>query len=135
MDRFDVTLYRVILPVSDIEGAVRFYAVILEIKGERVSPGRHYFDCGGTVLACYDPVADGDALGDGWRQHPSQYLYFSVQDLAAARERLGAAGARNVTEIREHPWGECSFYARDPFGNPICLVQAGTEFRGGRFIE
>ena len=49
-------LFRVILPVTDIEEAKKFYELVLGIAGERVSPGRHYFDCGGTVLACYDPV-------------------------------------------------------------------------------
>ena len=28
------------------------------------------------------------------------------------------------------PWGERSFYGRDPFGNPICLVDSGTTFTG-----
>ena len=31
------------------------------MPGSRVSSGRHYFDCGGTILACYDALADGDA--------------------------------------------------------------------------
>ena len=51
-------LFRVIQPVDDIELAARFYAQLLGFAGERVSPGRHYFDCGGTILACYDPVRD-----------------------------------------------------------------------------
>jgi uncharacterized glyoxalase superfamily protein PhnB len=35
-----------------------------------------------------------------------------------------------VTEIAAMPWGETMFYARDPFGNPISFVRAGTEFTG-----
>lgn len=50
-------LFRVILPVSDIEVAAAFYAGILGVPGDRVSPGRHYFPCGGTILACYDALA------------------------------------------------------------------------------
>lgn len=53
-------LFRVILPVTDIEAAASFYARLLGIPGSRVSGGRHYFDCRGTILACYDPLADGD---------------------------------------------------------------------------
>jgi catechol 2,3-dioxygenase-like lactoylglutathione lyase family enzyme len=53
-------LYRVILPVADLERAAAFYATVFGTPGVRVSPGRHYFDCGGTILACYDQVADGD---------------------------------------------------------------------------
>ena len=53
-------LYRVLVPVSDIEAARQFYESILGASGKRVSPGRHYFDCEGTVLACFDPQAGGD---------------------------------------------------------------------------
>ena len=70
-----VKLYRVILPVSDIEQAEAFYRQLLDTPGQRVSRGRHYFDCGGTILACYDPVADGDDLAGGWRPHPNQNVY------------------------------------------------------------
>jgi predicted enzyme related to lactoylglutathione lyase len=130
-----MNLYRVILPVSDIEAAARFYAAIFEQPGRRVSGGRHYFgdlDQGGAILALYSPSNDGDAprYGVAWRQHPLQYLYFSEPDLEAMRARCVAAGATEVTEIAAMPWGETMFYALDPFGNPISFVRAGTEFVG-----
>jgi hypothetical protein len=56
----DAKLYRVIIQVSDIEAAVTFYSQVFEQAGERVSPGRHYFNCDGVILACVDPAADGD---------------------------------------------------------------------------
>lgn len=34
-----IRLYRVILPVSDIERAAAFYTYLLDTTGERVSPG------------------------------------------------------------------------------------------------
>ena len=123
-------LYRVIHPVGDIEVAARFFAAVLGSDGERVSPGRHYFDCGGTILACYDPAADGDDAGDGWRHHRNQYLYFSVADLEAARDAIAAAGGEITAEIDTMPWGETMFYARDPFGNPISFVDRTTVFTG-----
>ena len=43
-----VKLFRVILPVSSVDEAARFYERVLAIGGRRVSPGRHYFDCEGT---------------------------------------------------------------------------------------
>jgi len=94
-------LFRVILPVSDIEAAASFYARLLEMLGIRVSSGRHYFDYGGTILACYDPLAE-------------------------------QAGCRELTGIEVRPWGERSFYARDPFENPICFVDSQTLFTGER---
>ena len=33
-------------------------------------------------------------------------------------------------EIEKMPWGETLFYANDPFGNPICLVDEKTIFTG-----
>jgi uncharacterized glyoxalase superfamily protein PhnB len=100
---------------------------VLDLPGDRVSGGRHYFSCGGTILACYEAVADGDPEPAG--PNP-QHVYFSVGDLEAVRERALQAGAPEVTQIETQPWGERSFYARDPFGNPICFVDSATLFTG-----
>lgn len=124
-------LYRVILPVSNIDQAAIFYGQLLETSGQRVSPGRHYFDCGGTILACYDPVADGDSLGEGWHSHTKQYLYFAVADIGASFNQAKDAGCSELDEeIKTMPWGERMFYAKDPFGNPICFVDENTLFTG-----
>lgn len=121
-------LFRVILPVSDIERATDFYARLLVLDGERVSSGRHYFDCGGTILVCFDPRADGD----DWDARPNpDHVYFAVPDLESAFERAAVAGCNWIEEsIEVRPWGERSFYAVDPFGNPICFVDVDTVFRG-----
>ena len=97
-------LYRVIHPVKDIEIAARFFSTVLQSEGERVSPGRHYFDCGDTILACYDPVADGDDPGDGWRHHANQYLYFAVSDLDATCKAIVEAGGAIAAAIEMAAW-------------------------------
>lgn len=135
MDQSKVQMYRVILPVSDIDRATQFYGEIFKCSGARVSQGRHYFDCGGMTLACYDPVADGDGLGEGWRQHFNQYIYFSVDDLESVFERVKSAGAEQLSEIRKYPWGERLFYAKDPFGNPISFVDKATVFTGDGYFD
>lgn len=130
-------LFRVILPVGDIDRAAAFYGAVLGAPGRRVSPGRHYFDCEGTILACFDPRADGD----GYAAKPNpEPLYFAVSDLRATYEACADAGAVPATgsppqvgplgEIAVRPWGEESFYAVDPFDNPICFVARDTVFRG-----
>ena len=124
------TLYRVIHPVKDIEIATQFFSTVLESDGDRVSPGRHYFECGGTILACYDPAADGDESGDGWRHHPNQYVYFAVNDLDATCKLIAEAGGEVTADIETMPWGERIFYAKDPFGNPISFVDQSTLFTG-----
>lgn len=131
-----LSLFRVLLPVTDIERAVRFYETVLEMPGMRVSDGRHYFDCGGTILACFDPRADGD--GYDARPNP-EYLYFAVEHIEKTFEACREAGAGFSQEgihgdpagqIALRPWGERSFYAEDPFGNKICFVDRATVFTG-----
>jgi predicted enzyme related to lactoylglutathione lyase len=124
-------LFRVILPVSDIEKAQKFYGLVLGMAGERISPGRHYFNCDGTILACYDPVADGDGLQGGWKHHPRQYVYFAVSDLETTHQLTVDAGGTIVEGgIQKMPWGERMFWATDPFGNRICFVDDKTLFTG-----
>jgi uncharacterized glyoxalase superfamily protein PhnB len=121
----------VILPVRDLDAAARCYARLLELVGERISPGRHYFDCGGTILALYDPDADGDGLQQGWRHHPNQYVYFAVEELEAYHRRAIEVGCTIVEGgIQTMPWGERMFWAIDPFGNPISFVDQTTVFTG-----
>jgi uncharacterized glyoxalase superfamily protein PhnB len=118
-------LFRVILPVSEIETAAAFYGEVLGMPGDRVSPGRHYFSCSGTILACYDARADGDTQPV---QANPQHIYFSVDDLEAVHARMRRQSATDITPIEIRPWGERSFYATDPFGNPICFVDSTTLF-------
>ena len=130
-------LYRVILPVGDIEQAARFYEEVFGTPGRRGSPGRHYFDCEGTILACFDPRADGD----GYAAKPNpEPLYFAVSDLRATYAACRSAGAvfaagsppgvGPLGQIARRPWGEESFYASDPFGNPVCFVSRASVFTG-----
>lgn len=131
-------MYRVIVPVTDLDVAVRFYQHVLETPGKSVSEGRHYFDCGGTILACLDPRRDGDP--DALRPLPD-HLYLSAYDLERVRARVetsqgrlsdGEVHGEPAGAIVRRPWGERSFYGFDPFGNPLCFVEAGTEFTGAR---
>ena len=133
IDAMPPRLFRVIVQVGDIEIAARFYGQLLGLSGERVSRGRHYFDCGGTILACFDPRADGNTFDA--RPNPD-HVYFAVEDLEAVHARARNGGCRKVDErITTWPWGERSFYATDPFGNPVCFVDGKTVFKGGRFVE
>ena len=123
-----VKLFRVILPVSNIDQATHFYAALLDDPGKRVSPGRHYFDCGGTILACFDPRADGD---DFDATPNPDHVYFSVNDLDATFDRAKSLPCSQLdAAIEIKPWGERSFYARDLFDNPICFVDEDTVFKG-----
>jgi len=103
-------LFRVILPVTDIDAAASFYSTLLDDAGMRVSPGRHYFACGDVVLALYEPRADGD---DRTPRPNWDHVYFAVDDLPAIFERgarLGGVstevgdGRLKMGEIVRRPW-------------------------------
>jgi predicted enzyme related to lactoylglutathione lyase len=123
-----IKLFRVIVPVTGIDAAAKFYAHLLDLPGQRVSGGRHYFNCGGTILACFDPRGDGD----DWDAKPNpDHVYFAVDDLEATYEHAKTAGCKQLEEqIKTRPWGERSFYATDPFGNKLCFVDERTTFTG-----
>ena len=121
-------IFRIIVPVSDLETATVFYSRLLGMPGRSVGGGRHYFDCGAVILA----------LLDNKKPPNSDYTYFAVSDLeeihARARE-LGCLSKESVhgasaAEMVVRPWGERSFYAFDPFGNGLCFVDETTVFTG-----
>lgn len=122
-------LYRVILPVNDIEVATKFYSKIFNIKGNRVSDGRHYYNLDGTILACYDPKAEKDKPMK-WKFHKNQYIYIAVDNLKEMRRRVESSNCSFLGAIESMPWGETLFYAKDPFNNPICFVDKKTIFTG-----
>ena len=125
-----------ILPVGELESAVPFYSTLLDQPGMRVSPGRHYFRCGDVTLAIYSPRGDGDPR----EPRPNfDHVYFAVDDLEAVFQRAEQTGGLSVEtgdgelgmgQIATRPWGERSFYMHDPFGNPLCFVDATSLFTG-----
>ena len=129
-------LFRVILPILDMTEAERVYSALLAQPGFRVSPGRHYYNCGGVVLALYNPGADGDAR----TIRPNvEHVYFAVDEIDAVFERAQRLGGLSTEvgdgklpmgEIARRPWGERSFYINDPSGNPLCFVDESTVFTG-----
>jgi hypothetical protein len=71
--------------------------------------------------------------------HPAaKALYFAVADLEALQARAAALGCLSGGNVHGmpagapvvRPWGERSFYADDPWGNPLCFVEEGTVYAG-----
>ena len=55
-------IFRITLEVSNLDEAAAFYARLLGNKGKRHPGARHYFDCGGVILAVHDPTGHCDVV-------------------------------------------------------------------------
>ena len=126
-------VFRVILQVGDLTSAAAFYTALLGIAGRAVGGGRLYFDCGDVILALLDPTQAGVKP-----QPNPEYVYLAVDDVDALQERAkrldglspGTVHGESAGDIATRPWGERSFYVRDPWGNRLCFVDAKTAFTG-----
>jgi catechol 2,3-dioxygenase-like lactoylglutathione lyase family enzyme len=122
-------IFRITLEVSNIDEASAFYEKLLGTRGQRHPGSRHYFDCGGVVLAILDPTPGGLKPTPG-----AKSLYFAVDELepvhARAKELKALAPFKvhgeSAGDMVKRPWGERSFYVTDPWGNELCFVQEGT---------
>jgi len=122
-------LFRLNIEVRDLEEAAAFYATLLGQEGRLQAGSRCYFTVGAVTLQV---VQTGDP------QLLPKALYFSVDDLAAVHGRARELGCLSAEMVHGtpaadpvvRPWGEKSFYAQDPTGNPLCFVDAGTIYAG-----
>jgi catechol 2,3-dioxygenase-like lactoylglutathione lyase family enzyme len=122
-------IFRITLEVANLEEASAFYTKLLDEPGKRHPGARHYFDCGGVILAVLDPTQGGLKPTPGPKS-----LYFAVNDLEAVHARAKALRAlapfavhgQPAGDVIARPWGERSFYVTDPWGNELCFVQEGT---------
>ena len=133
VDRNDVPqLFRLNLEVGDLELATSFYTKLLGVQGRKQAGHRCYFDCGPVTLQVLD-------VSSHRRPHPAaKALYFTVRNLEATFDRAKALGSLSREEVHDapgggivvRPWGERSFYAEDPWRNPLCFVEEGTVYMG-----
>lgn len=122
-------IFRITVEVADLEAASAFYQELLGLPGKRHPGARHYFDCGGVILAVLDPTRGGIKPTPGPKS-----IYFAVDDVQAVHQRAAklkalapfAVHGQPAAEVIERPWGERSFYVTDPWGNELCFVQEGT---------
>jgi len=125
-------LFRLNIEVGNLDEAAKFYGTLFGAQGRVQAGSRCYFDAGGVTLQVLDVSSQGTP------HTAAKALYFTVKDLDAAFAR--AQGLRCLSsesihgepggEIRVRPWGERSFYAEDPWQNPLCFVEAGTTYPG-----
>lgn len=122
-------LFRLNIEVGDLAQAQSFYETLLGLTGRAQAGLRFYMNAGAVALQVVQVAAP----------HPAaKALYFSVVGLEAIHARAAALNClstlpvhtMNGGDISVKPWGERSFYANDPWGNPLCFVEAGTVYAG-----
>ena len=125
-------LFRLSIEVGDLDAGVKFYTQLLRVQGRKQPGSRCYFQCGPVTLSVLD-------VSSMRRPHPAaKALYFTVQDLDATFARAESLGCLADEEVHDapaggivvRPWGERSFYAEDPWHNPLCFVEDGTVYSG-----
>jgi hypothetical protein len=122
-------LFRLNVEVGDIDEAASFYSELLGIEGRPQAGGRCYFAAGPVTLQVVQVEAP----------HPAaKALYFAVGDLDEAHRRAATLDCLTAEMVHGkpagapvvRPWGERSFYAADPWPNPLCFVEEGTIYAG-----
>ncbi len=121
--------FRMNLEVGDLAAAQNFYEALLNTKGRGQAGQRFYINAGPVA---FQVVASANP-------HPAaKALYFTTADLDATHARASGLDALSDElvhglrggDISVKPWGERSFYANDPWGNPLCFVEAGSVYAG-----
>lgn len=123
------SLFRINIEVGDLDAAHRFYAELLGQEGRPQMGRRVYFQAGAVTLQVVQAEAPHAA---------AKALYFITRDLDAVHRRAQALDCLSTEAVHGEPggapvvrpWGERSFYADDPWGNPLCFVEAGTVYEG-----
>jgi len=121
--------FRLNIEVGDLDKAIEFYTTLLDVQGRKQPGSRCYFECGAVTLQVVQVAKPHTA---------AKALYFTVKDLEAAFARAKSLGSLSRESVHDapgggivvRPWGERSFYAEDPWSNPLCFVEEGTVYTG-----
>lgn len=119
-DRFSTTLL-----TDDVAGLRDFY---VEQFGWRVTSDAGFFASLGHDDQAYElcvMARDHPLVPDGFGAAAGGLiLAFMVEDSAAEAARLQAAGVRLLTSVVDEPYGQRHFFAADPAGVLIDVVQS-----------
>lgn len=107
------------MPEGEEAAAVHFYQDVLGL--DRVEKPPQLAPRGGVWFRSGDLEVHLGVEEDAFRPAVKAHPAFLVQDLAAVRDRLEKAGYKVVDTVQLD--GFERFYARDPFGNRLEMIE------------
>jgi lactoylglutathione lyase len=110
-------LQTIVLFVSDVERAARFYRDQLGLEQVYESDGRLALRCGSVRLLLHPTEEPARGVSN-------VELYFQVDGVDAAVSRLRAEGVGVLLEPTDDPWGERNAGILDPDGYPVYLTES-----------
>jgi catechol 2,3-dioxygenase-like lactoylglutathione lyase family enzyme len=110
-------LQTIVLFVSDVERAARFYRDELGLDQVYASEDRLALSCGPIRLLLHPSEEPARGVSN-------VELYFQVDDVDEAVSRLRARGVGVLVEPTDEPWGERDAGVLDPDGYPVYLTQS-----------
>jgi lactoylglutathione lyase len=110
-------LQTIVLFVSDVERAARFYRDQLGLEEVYEHGGRVGLQCG-PVRFLLHPAEEAER--GPWNVE----LYFQVDDVDEVVSQLRAQGVGVLLEPTDEPWGERNAGILDPDGYPVYLTQS-----------
>ncbi len=118
-----------ILAVGDLQRAARFYTQALGWQQTVNVPVYVEFEAqGGMRIGLYEREAFGRNTGRvplrvPAGEHTPTELYFHVEELELAIQRMLSAGAQVLSEKSPREWGDEAAYFADPDGNVLVLAR------------
>lgn len=121
-----------ILYVENVAASLGFYAAAFGVPRRMLHESGDYgeLDTGATTLSFSSRRLMAELGKSPGRPDPAAPVFeiaFETTEVAAAHARAIAAGAANVQDPQDMPWGQTTAYVRDPDGFlvEICSPVAG----------
>lgn len=119
----------VILYVEDQKRSAEFYGHVLSIEPTLDVPGMTEFPLGDGTLGLMpeEGIARLLSIDPAAGRPPRAELYLRVPDPDAYYARSLAAGAVELSPLRERGWGDSVAYVQDPDGHVLAFAKQRQE--------
>lgn len=114
-------LHHILLPVSDVEAAARFYEALGMERVSSISPHIRWMQFGPNQLHLWPN--DQQHVYNGWHHEPSPHFAVVGDDIEAFAREIPRLGGQIVQPPGQRPNGTWYLFALDPDGNRFEVMQ------------